>query len=116
VNLAPAALVPTRQLPRQYLQAAGGESKQVKSGDAASKWNYRPYAFSGCGTSGAAQLGIRGAWVAGGIETSFPLAHGRLSFSPVQFATAENEDRSATDDLGGVDRVIGMDGRTAHSA
>jgi len=32
----------------------------------------------------------RGAWVAGGIETSFPVAHSRVTVSPVHFATANH--------------------------
>jgi hypothetical protein len=59
----------------------------------------------------------RGAWVAGGIETNFPIAHSRVSVSPVQFATATHPDGSATVYVGTVDRISGMEwtvGYTLH--
>jgi tetratricopeptide (TPR) repeat protein len=57
----------------------------------------------------------RGAWVAGGIETSFPVAHSRVTVSPVHFVTAGNDDGSATVFVGAVDRVSGMEWRVAYT-
>ncbi len=57
----------------------------------------------------------RGAWVAGGIETSFPVAHSRVTVSPVHFATTANNDGSATLFVGAVDRVSGMEWRVAYT-
>jgi tetratricopeptide (TPR) repeat protein len=60
-------------------------------------------------------LAPRGAWIAGGIETSFPIAHSRLTVSPVNFATATHEDGSATVFVGARDRVSGMEWRVAYT-
>ncbi len=60
-------------------------------------------------------LAPRGAWIAGGIETSFPIAHSRLTVSPVSFATATYEDGSATVFVGARDRVSGMEWRVAYT-
>jgi len=38
-----------------------------------------------------ADVGPRGAWIAAGIETSFPIAHSRVAVSLVNFATATHE-------------------------
>ena len=57
----------------------------------------------------------RGAWIAGGIETSFPVAHSRVTVSPVHFATVTGEDGSASVIVGTVDRVSGMEWRVAYS-
>ena len=62
-----------------------------------------------------ADVAPRGAWVAGGIETSFPVAHSRLTVSPVHFATAVNDDGSGTVFVGAVDRVSGMEWRVAYT-
>jgi thioredoxin-like negative regulator of GroEL len=60
-------------------------------------------------------LAPRGAWIAGGIETSFPIAHSRLTVSPVNFATATHVDGSATVFVGARDRVSGMEWRVAYT-
>jgi tetratricopeptide (TPR) repeat protein len=62
-----------------------------------------------------ADVAPRGAWVAGGIETSFPIAHSRVTVSPVHFATTQNEDGSATVYVGAVDRISGMEWRVAYT-
>jgi tetratricopeptide (TPR) repeat protein len=62
-----------------------------------------------------ADIASRGAWVAGGIESSFPVAHSRVTVSPVHFATALNGDGSATVYVGAVDRVSGMAWRVAYT-
>jgi tetratricopeptide (TPR) repeat protein len=56
----------------------------------------------------------RGAWVATGIETSFPVAHSRVTVSPVQFAT-NVADGSATVFVGAVDRISGMEWRVGYT-
>jgi len=62
-----------------------------------------------------ADVAPRGAWVAGGIETSFPIAHSRVTVSPVHFATASHPDGSATVYVGAVDRISGMQWRVAYT-
>ena len=62
-----------------------------------------------------ADVAPRGAWVAGGIETSFPIAHSRVTVSPVHFATSANDDGSATVFVGAVDRIGGMEWRVAYT-
>jgi tetratricopeptide (TPR) repeat protein len=62
-----------------------------------------------------ADVAPRGAWVAGGIETSFPIAHSRLSVSPVHFATTTHDDGSGTIFVGAVDRISGMEWRVAYT-
>jgi len=62
-----------------------------------------------------ADVAPRGSWVAGGIETSFPVAHSRVTVSPVHFAFAANDDGSATVFVGAVDRVSGMQWRVAYT-
>jgi tetratricopeptide (TPR) repeat protein len=62
-----------------------------------------------------ADVAPRGAWVAGGIETSFPIAHSRVTVSPVNFATATHEDGSGTVFVGVVDRISGMEWRVAYT-
>lgn len=57
----------------------------------------------------------RGAWVAGGIETSFPVAHSLVTVSPVHFATTSNDDGSGTIFVAAVDRVSGMEWRVAYT-
>src|SRR5260370_60209 len=56
-------------------------------------------------------IGIRGAWVAMGIELNFPVGHTWTSVSPVDFATAQNADGSASIWVGDIDRVYGMEWR-----
>ena len=55
-----------------------------------------------------ANIGLRGAWVALGIESNFPFSHSWVTVSPVDFATAENADGSASIFVGNTDRVYGM--------
>lgn len=62
-----------------------------------------------------ADVAPRGAWVAGGIETSFPVAHSRVTVSPVHFTTTANRDGSATVFVGAVDRISGMEWRVAYT-
>jgi len=62
-----------------------------------------------------ADVAPRGAWTAGGIETSFPIAHSRVTVSPVHFATTQNDDGSATVFVGAVDRISGMQWRVAYT-
>lgn len=61
------------------------------------------------------ETGPRGAWASLGVETSFPIAHSRLSISPVQFATARGADGSATAVVAARDRVSGMEWRVAYT-
>src|SRR5258708_19351926 len=55
--------------------------------------------------------GLRGAWIAAGIEMNFPLGHTWVGVSPVDFATAQNPDGSASIWVGNIDRVYGMQWR-----
>jgi tetratricopeptide (TPR) repeat protein len=55
-----------------------------------------------------ARIGLRGAWVSGGIEWNFPNGHTVTSSSPVDCAIRENADGSATILLGEVERVSRM--------
>ncbi|MDP8981161.1 MAG: DUF5107 domain-containing protein [Acidobacteriota bacterium] len=61
-----------------------------------------------------ANIGLRGAWVALGIEPNFPYAHSWVTVSPVDFATAENADGSASVFVGNTDRVYGMTWRVEY--
>src|SRR5258708_12663382 len=58
-----------------------------------------------------AMVGLRGAWIAAGIEMNFPLGHTWVGVSPVDFATAQNPDGSASIWVGSIDRVYGMQWR-----
>ncbi len=60
-----------------------------------------------------AEAAPRGAWAAFGLETSFPIAHSRVSISPVHYASATRPDGSATVFVGAVDRVGGAEYRVA---
>jgi tetratricopeptide (TPR) repeat protein len=62
-----------------------------------------------------ADVAPRGAWIAGGIESSFPIAHSRVTVSPVHFATTQNDDGSGTVFVAAVDRISGMEWRVAYS-
>jgi cytochrome c-type biogenesis protein CcmH/NrfG len=62
-----------------------------------------------------ADVAPRSAWIAAGIETSFPIAHSRVTVSPVHFATTANDDGSATVFVGAVDRIGGMEWRVAYT-
>ncbi|HVQ27972.1 MAG TPA: DUF5107 domain-containing protein, partial [Vicinamibacteria bacterium] len=58
-----------------------------------------------------AQIGYRGAWAAYGIEFNFPVSHNWASMSPVDSATRQNPDGSASIWVANVDRVYGMQWR-----
>ncbi len=53
-------------------------------------------------------VGLRGAWVAGGMEFSFPNAHTTDTVSPVESVLHQNSDGSATAVVGAVDWVSNM--------
>lgn len=55
-----------------------------------------------------AQVALRGAWSAFGVEFNFPVSHSWVSLSPVDFATTAHADGSASIWVGNVDRVTGM--------
>jgi tetratricopeptide (TPR) repeat protein len=52
-----------------------------------------------------ALIGYRGAWAAFGLEFNFPVSHNWVSMSPVDFATAQHADGSASIWVGNVDQV-----------
>src|SRR5947207_2554736 len=54
-----------------------------------------------------ARVGYRGAWAAFGVEFNFPVSHNWASLSPVDFATRQNADGSASIFVGNTDRVYG---------
>jgi tetratricopeptide (TPR) repeat protein len=58
-----------------------------------------------------AAVGLRGAWVAMGIEMNFPDGHTWVAVSPVDFATVNNPDGSASIWVGNIDRVYEMQWR-----
>ena len=58
-----------------------------------------------------AAAGLRGAWVAMGIEMNFPDGHTWVAVSPVDFATVDNSDGSASIWVGNIDRVYEMQWR-----
>jgi tetratricopeptide (TPR) repeat protein len=55
-----------------------------------------------------ARIGIRGAWVSGGIEWNFPNGHTVTSSSPVDCAIRRNADGSASLMFGDIERVSRM--------
>ncbi|HEY7353257.1 MAG TPA: DUF5107 domain-containing protein [Terriglobales bacterium] len=55
-----------------------------------------------------AAISYRGAWAAFGIEFNFPVSHNWVTLSPVDFAIKQNDDGSASVQVGNVDRVYGM--------
>jgi tetratricopeptide (TPR) repeat protein len=52
-----------------------------------------------------ALIGYRGAWAAFGVEFNYPVSHNWASMSPVDFATAQNPDGSASIFVGNSDQV-----------
>ena len=56
-------------------------------------------------------VGLRGSWVATGLELNFPNGHSWVSVSPVDFSFSNNPDGSASVWVGNVDRVTGMQWR-----
>jgi tetratricopeptide (TPR) repeat protein len=55
-----------------------------------------------------ARIGIRGAWVSGGIEWNFPNGHTVTSSSPIDCAVRRNDDGSASLLFGDIERVSRM--------
>jgi tetratricopeptide (TPR) repeat protein len=55
-----------------------------------------------------ARIGIRGAWISGGIEWNFPNGHTVTSSSPIDCVIRENDDGSASLLLGDIERVSRM--------
>ncbi|HEY8560345.1 MAG TPA: DUF5107 domain-containing protein [Pyrinomonadaceae bacterium] len=55
-----------------------------------------------------AMVGIRGAWVSGGIEWNFPDGHTLTTVSPIDYATRTEPDGSASVTVGDTERVQGM--------
>jgi tetratricopeptide (TPR) repeat protein len=53
-------------------------------------------------------VGVRGAWISGGIEFNFPNAHTVVTVSPVESVVRQNPDGSATAVVGAMDWVSGM--------
>lgn len=53
-------------------------------------------------------VGPRGAWVAGGMEFSFPYAHPMLTVSPIESMIHRYSDGGASVDIGAIDWVSGM--------
>ncbi len=58
-----------------------------------------------------ALIGYRGAWAAFGVEFNFPVSHNWMSMSPVDFATMQQADGSASIHVGNVDQVYGSQWR-----
>ncbi len=61
-----------------------------------------------------APYSMRGAWVAMGIESNFPVAHTRAAVSPTDFALHSEPDGSARAILEDIDRVSGMQWRVEY--
>jgi len=55
-----------------------------------------------------ARIGIRGAWISGGIEWNFPNGHTVTSSSPIDCAIRENVDGSASLLFGDIERISRM--------
>lgn len=53
-------------------------------------------------------VGLRGAWISGGVEFNFPNGHTVVTVSPVAFTTRQDPDGSATVVVGDIDLVTGM--------
>lgn len=62
-----------------------------------------------------ADVGLRGAWVAMGIEPNFPIGHARDSVSGVDSAVRANPDGSATVVVEQIERVTGMQWRVEYT-
>jgi predicted Zn-dependent protease len=58
-----------------------------------------------------ADVGLRGAWAALGIESNFPVGHSRVSISPVDFAVRSEPDGSGRATVESIDRITGMEWR-----
>jgi len=55
-----------------------------------------------------ARIGIRGAWVSGGIEWNFPNGHTVTTTSPIDYSIRKNPDGSITVFVGDIERVSRM--------
>ncbi|MFW6139284.1 MAG: DUF5107 domain-containing protein, partial [Spirochaetota bacterium] len=55
-----------------------------------------------------ARIGIRGAWVSGGIEWNFPNGHTVTTSSPIDYTLKENNDGSKTLVIGDIEKVSRM--------
>jgi tetratricopeptide (TPR) repeat protein len=55
-----------------------------------------------------ARIGIRGAWVSGGIEWNFPNGHTVTTTSPIDYVMRDNGDGSASVTIGDIERVSRM--------
>lgn len=55
-----------------------------------------------------ARIAYRGMWAALGVEFNFPVSHNWMTVSPVDFATSQEADGSASIWMGNIDRVDGM--------
>ncbi len=61
-----------------------------------------------------APFGTRGAWMAMGIESNFPVVHARMTASPADYAVRTEADGSARAVMEDVDRVTGMQWRVEY--
>ena len=59
-------------------------------------------------------IGLRGAWIATGIESNFPATHSRTSVSPVNFAIRDEADGAAGVIIADTDRVTGLQWRVEY--
>ena len=55
-----------------------------------------------------ARIGIRGAWVSGGIEWNFPNGHTVTTTSPINYSILENDDGSGSVIIGDIEKVSRM--------
>ncbi len=62
-----------------------------------------------------ASVGLRGAWVAMGIESNFPIGHSLVGSSPVDFALSSGKDGSGTITVEDADRITGMKWRVDYT-
>ncbi len=60
-------------------------------------------------------VGLRGAWVAMGIESNFPVGHSLVGASPVDFAIRSGKDGAGTITLEDTDRISGMKWRVDYT-
>ena len=61
-----------------------------------------------------ADVGLRGAWAALGIESNFPVGHTRVSISPVDFAVRSEPDGAGRVVVEEIDRITGMQWRVEY--
>jgi hypothetical protein len=59
-------------------------------------------------------VGLRGAWVAMGIELNFPVGHSLDTVTPISYATTQNNDGSASIWVADVDRKTGLEFRVEY--